>query len=106
MVASSSVVTAETSVASPPPRSSRRKAVVESTKAVVESAGEGRPESYVVRVSAPSVADEDLCFYFDGTDVAGVAGRAREQVGTWMAERHADAAWDMRSIERVPSVLR
>jgi hypothetical protein len=63
-------------------------------------------DTFLVRVRAPTVRAEDLCFIFEGRDVARVTDRAMAQVAGYMNEEHAGASWNMRSIERIPNVLR
>jgi len=64
------------------------------------------PDAYLVKVRAPDVRADDLCFVLEGEDVARVADRAMSQVAGYMKSEHHGAAWNLRSIERIRDVLR
>ncbi|GEM_PF-2992747 len=64
------------------------------------------PDAYLVKVNAPEVRSDDLCFVLEGDDMAGVADRAMMQVAGYMKAEHAGAAWNLRSIERIRDLLR
>jgi hypothetical protein len=81
------------------------KAVVAAAPAVKAVVTAAPPDSYLIKVSAPSVGAEDLCFVLDGTDVAGVADLAMAQVAGDMSAEHSGAQWNLRSIERIKDVL-
>jgi hypothetical protein len=82
-----------------------KRVVTKAPEAELSSITAAPSDSYLIKVAAPSVGAEDLCFVLDGTDVAGVAELAMAQVAGYMSAEHSGAQWNLRSIERIKDVL-